>query len=735
MQKLKISFRNCFGISNFEREFDFANENFVLIYAPNGMMKSSFAKTFDCIAKKDKKQQPCDRIYTDRITECTVLSDGNPIVPESIFVANGESELSTDNRITTFLASKELKQQYDDIYKELDSIKGQFITKLKSVSKSTDCEGEILSTFQSNEDDSVFSCLISIEEQIHKEQKLFEFRYNDVFDKKGNVKKFIEKHEQLIKQYFTNYQTLLNNSIFFKSNAEGASFGTYQAACLSKSVADEAFFAAEHKITLSNGEEITSSEQLKALIDEEIKKIVDDDKLKETFNKIDSAIGANAELRAFKAVIEKDNTIIPLLMNYDEFKKNVWYGFIHNIIHDADVLINTYKDKIKDLAALLEKARKENSKWHTIVDLYNKRFNVPFVVEIKNIADVILKEDTATLIFKYKDEQGEPIEQQKDSLLKVLSKGELRAFYILQLLFEIEARKNIPTDSLIVLDDIADSFDYKNKYAIIEYLADFHKDTKFKVFILTHNFDFYRTIDSRMGGLGKSVYMAVHDTNGGILLNFGQYRKDVFRHFSQHASGKNIFIGLLPFVRNIVEYSKGDDSNEYKRLTSCLHVKDDSSSITANNICDIYKSNIHHCKNLTIDFGNENITNLILGAADDIAGKNPLLEESLLENKIVLSIAIRLRAEQYLIDKLNGLINIQDITSNQTRKLITEYKQHFSQNTEHISILDRVNLMTPENIHVNAFMYEPLIDMSVIHLVRLYNDIKGLARPLNPTDH
>lgn len=563
--------------------------------------------------------------------------------------------------------------------------------------------------------------------KIRKEQKLFEFRYNDVFDKKGNVKKFIEKHEKLIKQYFTDYQDLLNNSRFFKSNTEGASFGTYQASCLSDSVADEAFFAAKHKITLSNGEEITSSEQLKALIDEEIKKIVDDEKLKETFNKIDKAIGANSELRSFKTVIEKDNTIIPLLTNYDEFKKIVWYGYIHSLIDDANTLIQTYKGKIKILAELLEKARKENSTWETIVSLYNKRFNVPFIVEIKNKEDVILKEDTANLVFKYKDATGKLIEQHKDSLLSVLSKGELRAFYILQLLFEIEARKNSDSDSLIILDDIADSFDYKNKYAIIEYLADLHKDTKFKIFLLTHNFDFYRTVDSRLGGLGKSVYMAMHDTNGGIKLNLGQYRKDVFRYLSQHATEKCVFIGLLPFVRNIVEYSKGDGSIEYKRLTSCLHIKDDSSGISANDICDIYKSNILNCSNLSVPFGDEHIIDLILNSADAIANANPLVNEILLQNKIVLSIAIRLKTEQYLIAQLSGIINTEDIGSNQTRELVNAYNKSFPQNTEVISILDRVNLMTPENIHVNAFMYEPLIDMSVMHLVKLYNDIKGLA--------
>jgi hypothetical protein len=34
--------------------------------------------------------------------------------------------------------------------------------------------------------------------------------------------------------------------------------------------------------------------------------------------------------------------------------------------------------------------------------------------------------------------------------------------------------------------------------------------------------------------------------------------------------------------------------------------------------------------------------------------------------------------------------------------------------------------MTPENIHVNSFMFEPLIDLSVVHLKKLYTDVKNL---------
>jgi hypothetical protein len=35
-------------------------------------------------------------------------------------------------------------------------------------------------------------------------------------------------------------------------------------------------------------------------------------------------------------------------------------------------------------------------------------------------------------------------------------------------------------------------------------------------------------------------------------------------------------------------------------------------------------------------------------------------------------------------------------------------------------------LMTPENIHVNSFMYEPILDMSDEHLRKLYQDVAAL---------
>ena len=49
-----------------------------------------------------------------------------------------------------------------------------------------------------------------------------------------------------------------------------------------------------------------------------------------------------------------------------------------------------------------------------------------------------------------------------------------------------------------------------------------------------------------------------------------------------------------------------------------------------------------------------------------------------------------------------------------------------SDEIETIKLLEDVNLMTPENIHLNSFMYEPILDMSNEHLKQLYLCISKL---------
>jgi wobble nucleotide-excising tRNase len=101
--------------------------------------------------------------------------------------------------------------------------------------------------------------------------------------------------------------------------------------------------------------------------------------------------------------------------------------------------------------------------------MFNERFTVPFTLEVSNQEDVILKGTKPEISFGFKeDAQPKPVDRKL--LLEVLSQGEKRALYILNILFEINARRKQGQETLVIADDIADSFDYKNKYAIVEYL-------------------------------------------------------------------------------------------------------------------------------------------------------------------------------------------------------------------------------------------------------------------------
>ncbi|OCB76466.1 hypothetical protein [Flavobacterium crassostreae] len=725
MNILKIDFENCFGIGKLEHEFKFENfdSNTFLIYAPNGTMKTSFARTFDLVSKNDLKNIPSDRIYTSKVSKYEILVDALPINQQNILVLNAEdNNFDASSKISNFLASKELKKKYDDIYSELNTQKNEYLKKLKVISQSTDCEGELLNTFSQNNAIPFFEVLLTEIENLKDKFEKYNFKYNDVFDKKDNVKKFLDKNKGILEQYITDYKTLLEKSVFFKQTANN-SFGTYQATEILKSIEDNSYFDAGHKFVLDDGTEITNSDLLKQLVESEISNIINDDKLKQTFDKIDKAIGANLELRAFKRVIEKDNLILVELKDYEGFQKKIWINYLSEIKKESEILTELYRIKKVELEIIIDEAKKEFALWEKIITTFNSRFYVPFKVILINQGDIILKQETANLEFEYIDTNENPVRQKKENLIPILSKGEQRAYFILQFLFEIESRKTNAEKNIIIFDDIADSFDYKNKFAIIEYIKELHLSNDFRIIVLTHNFDFYRTIASRLSLKRQVVYMTTKSNEKIIKLQNGQYRNDVFVYFIDNYRNPKIFISLIAFVRNIIEYTESTECSDYLKLTSCLHKKNNSTALIVKDIFDIYKTRLIKLSDKTIEFENENLLEFIITIANSICAEVNINEINL-ENKITLAIATRLKTEEYLIAKLPE-VDLDEITSNQTSDLFLKYKIKYPTSSA-LGILENVNLMTPENIHINAFMYEPLIDMSVFHLKDLYEKVSAL---------
>lgn len=85
MEELKLHLENCYGIQKLDEDIDYSNNNVAIIYAPNGTMKSSLAKTFEAI--RDNKQAE-EKIF-GYTSVCNITDDQNvPISGEKIIVIN-----------------------------------------------------------------------------------------------------------------------------------------------------------------------------------------------------------------------------------------------------------------------------------------------------------------------------------------------------------------------------------------------------------------------------------------------------------------------------------------------------------------------------------------------------------------------------------------------------------------------------------------------------------------------
>ncbi|PRY90336.1 hypothetical protein BY457_12719 [Marinilabilia salmonicolor] len=712
MKKLTIKLENCYGIAKLEKEFDFSDRNTKVIYAPNGCMKTSLAKTFQAVSRKRKPQ---DELFPDRISKSSIQYDGADIQPEQILVVDSYSDsYSSKEKMATLLVNPELKSQYQEILENIENKKNEVFKDIKRISGSSNAEKEISLIFEGK---NIFEKLSSISPQINEtEYNELSYKYGDVINDK--VYDFLKSNSGLIEEYLDKYTELIDSSTFFKKGV----FGTDNAIGVNKSLADNRFFEANHKVVLEDETIIADKDGLNELVKREKDRILSDEDLAKKFDKIDNAITKNVQLKTLKGVLESEPELISELSDLDGFKKKLWINYFGGIKESFNTLIALYAESQDTIRSIVDQANAEKTEWEKVVDLYNNRFNVPFKLEVLNQDDVILKDKVSPNIgFSYSDGRGERSIDETD-VKKSLSTGEKRALYLLNVIFEIEARKKDENDCILILDDIADSFDYKNKYAIIEYLKDISEDSKFKVLLLTHNFDFYRTVASRLPSINYADCFMTIRSDAEVKLVKGQYLRNVFESWVKEIEKKErIFLASIPFARNIIEYIKGNQDSHYLKLTNLLHVKSDTKALQVSDIIETYKT-IWADKEYHIP--EKPVYDMILDETSRILAETS--ERVQLETKVILSMAIRLKAEEFMIEKIDSKEEVSLISNYQTTELMRLYKDKFSEETENIKLMEQVNLMTAENIHINAFMYEPILDLSDHYLKDLFRKVSSL---------
>lgn len=737
MDEIFISFKNCHGINSFKHTFDFKkkqnsynNTNMSLIYAPNGTMKTSFAKTLRDLGQD---VEPINLVTNlKHASTIRIKEKGNNFelnnsedIKKKIFVIESIKSDFKFNETAPLIADEVARIEYEKICSDLLNKKNELLSKIKDKTGISIPRTENLSYLENiinqdlnNTDSDFLEFLCSLENEFNEFLDIDLIKYDMLFNDKVlkilNDDEFIENVESFSQNL---------NKLFVKSKIFNKEYFTHNnAADFLKSVKKNNLFKAGHRIKFkSKPNYIDNLDDLGTLFEEQYDKIFSDSKLETQFKKINKKF-SNEKTKKLQRIITEDKSLIPKLNDIPKLKREYWLSILFSLKDFCVDLIEEYNDKKLILEKIRKDAQNEKTRWQEVINIFNNRFNVPFKLKLENKEDVILNQEIPDIAYYYNiNNQDKKISL--DILKKISSSGQRRALYLLDIIYQIEINKDNNETTLLVFDDIADSFDYQNKYAIIEYLRDLSKDDSFRIILLTHNYDFFRTLRSRLRC--DKCYFTIKNEYGSIKLineDIEHNKGNLFSYFKEIINENpdesiRVFLTTIPFIRNLVEYT--GDTQTKETLTCLLHYKEEGKTLCIKDLEPIYQY-----WSIELPSTSKTIYDLIYDEANKIL--NEEINKINFANKLILSVAIRLKSEKFMLNKLEGVISDEDINFSQTRMLLESYKEFYGQNTENISILEKVAMMTPENIHINSFMYEPILDMDDYYLKKLYKEVLEL---------
>jgi hypothetical protein len=713
MEKLTVCLNNCYGIGTLDHEFDFSGFNTQLIYASNGIMKTSFANTFRAIEKGDS---PKDRLY-NKTSNWTINAEQSELSKEKICVIKSFEDINSGESQSKLLIDEDSKAEYDELLNEINTEKDKLIREWnrKSGVAQKELESTILHDFETL---NFFKVLQNYVNETRGHDN-FNIKYTDIINKDVIDFLNIPDVKEHIQEYFETYNQLIRESSVFVAGV----FNPSRADNVRSSLRKENFFQANHKVKLNGIDiEFSSDAQIDAFFLEQKRNIIENDNLK----RIEESIKKVA-VHGLKEILETRD-ILSELFDLNTFKKKLWKSYFSESRMTIELTLDIYNRNLARLEEIEELAAKQQTKWDNVIEVFNTRFFVPFSAKIGNKISSILGKQVPVIEFSFVDlETGNEVIKRESEFKgeDLLSQGERRAMYLLNVIFKIEAHKQSGNKILFIVDDIADSFDYKNKYAILQYLKEISEVPLFSQIILTHNYDFFRTVQSRLfpgSAVRSNCYLARRVENSIYLEIYGhKFQTNPFNDWKTNLGDKQKFIASIPFVRNIIEFQKDENSSEFMKLTSLLHLKSDSRNIKVSEVKTIY---------------DEIIQSNGLDQIDQTKSVLEILEEELdviiyssdngfeLHKKVLISIGIRLKAEEYMWSKITDQTTIR---KNQTYQLFSRFKTEYGSSlVAECKILDQVNLITPENIHLNSFMFEPILDLSIDHLKQLYIEVTTL---------
>lgn len=694
---------NAFGIKslhlNLENDKKMYQE---LIYSKNGSFKTSFSNTLYNLSNGT-----LENVF-DRLT------DEKAILDISI-LENGKEIKNFDNRFVVF--SREIYEQHSKLLSDysseletltIDKKNSEYINELLTEEtieiklqidnylKGTGLNFEILLDMFSNLEDGYLDRIIQSLNTIinHEAQDISEINIKKIYQKAYDI---VDQSE--FQSKISNYIQVLENKI----NAQLFDKNFNENNCLQFiNNVDKAKYLSETK---SRGLFLKDKvyydiDEVKKIFEEEIKKISKDPEIIEQSKEITKLMGTAKESEFLKESIQKNPLLVKQL---SAGRKNILLSYLKSSSIDYNYWLEVVKKAKKELNNVLKIAQDKQTNFERAIEIYKNRFHPIFDIKIVNKAESMLGIKTPTITFYHNRYCEIPVSETK--LSQILSSGEKTTLNILKFIVEYENCKKY--HPFIILDDIVETFDYSNRYAFMEYINDL-VNLDVPTIVMTHNFEFYRTVSKRIPKLRKSVASA--NSNGVVDI---QTNNRINKNMENVLKCSNIydFFCAIPYLREIKTILLEDT----KTLDSCLHYKENTSKLQIKDILLQFPSNA--IKSLKID-ENDIYMEKLFEIADSLSG----FDDFDIVKKTILSLSCRLLIERKII--ANNFNLLTNINTNQTAQLLDLYGEKLFPNVK--KYLEAVQLSTPEFIHANAFMYEPLIDINGKYLFELYNQIKKI---------
>ena len=318
---LKGHFENCYGLEKFDLvPIPFTpTKNKAIIYAPNGVMKSSFAAVFDNISRKKKTE---DRIFTDRISSYSVeyyddtYTERYKRAVPTFYVINSFNATfeSYSDSVATIVADEELKRQYASVVntfaERLLPLKTAFQSHCAPNFLIEDALADSFGCTANDDWDAIIKAMALFLEFETPNAMLASVHFDEIFN--PQVMKVIYRPDFLekVNQYISVVDTLLQGSRLFSSHFDDTSAKEF-----GNTVAKTHLFDAHHSILLHDGTVISSMEEWQSLVDGEMDRIHQDETAQVIYTEIDKLLGTNTATRKLREII-KSNRL--LLAHFDD---------------------------------------------------------------------------------------------------------------------------------------------------------------------------------------------------------------------------------------------------------------------------------------------------------------------------------------------------------------------------------------------------------------------------------